>query len=62
MIMIGGALVILLGFFIMSLETAEYGFGTLGLSVAPIIVLIGFGIEFVAILYKPKEKKEDVDN
>lgn len=53
MIMIAGVVVIALGFVIMTLETAEYGFGSLGLTIGPLTVLVGFVIEFVAILKKP---------
>lgn len=54
--MLAGVLVLILGFIIMSLDTEPYGFGFLGLTLGPIIVVIGFAIEFVAILYKPKNK------
>ena len=50
-----GIMVLILGFFIMTLDTEPYGFGFLGLTLGPITVLIGFAIEFGAILYKPKE-------
>jgi hypothetical protein len=53
-IMIVGVLVLMLGFFIMTLDNEPYGFGFLGLTLGPIIVMIGFAIEFVAILYKSK--------
>ncbi|WP_422360505.1 DUF3098 domain-containing protein [Reichenbachiella sp.] len=56
MIMLAGVAVLILGFIIMSLDTEPYGFGFLGLTLGPIVVLLGFAIEFVAILYKPKEK------
>lgn len=56
MIMLAGVIVLILGFIIMSLDTEPYGFGFLGLTLGPIVVLLGFAIEFVAILYKPKEK------
>ena len=56
-IMIIGVLVLGLGFFIMTLDTEPYGFGFLGLTLGPIIVMLGFAIEFVAILYKPKSDK-----
>ncbi|WP_420582620.1 DUF3098 domain-containing protein [Reichenbachiella sp.] len=56
MIMLIGVIVLILGFIIMSLDTEPYGFGFLGLTLGPIVVLLGFAIEFVAILYKPKEK------
>lgn len=54
-ILVAGLVVITLGFIIMGLDKTEYGFGTMGLTVAPIVVLIGFGIEFVAIFYKKKD-------
>ena len=55
LIMILGIAVILLGFVIMSLDQEIYGFGLLGLTLGPIIVFLGFMIQFVAILYKPKK-------
>ncbi len=50
--MIAGVLVIFLGFFIMSSDKEEFGFGFFGLTLGPIIVTIGFIIEFFAILHK----------
>ena len=55
LIMILGIAVILLGFVIMSLDQEIYGFGFLGLTLGPIIVFLGFMIQFVAILYKSKK-------
>lgn len=57
MIMLAGVAVLILGFIIMSLDGEPYGFGFLGLTLGPLVVLLGFAIEFVAILYKPKENK-----
>ncbi|MFY0627837.1 MAG: DUF3098 domain-containing protein [Reichenbachiella sp.] len=54
-IMILGVMTLALGLFIMTLDTEPYGFGFLGLTLGPIIVMLGFAIEFVAILYKPKD-------
>jgi len=51
--MIVGIVVILLGFFVMSLDTEEFGFGTLGLTIGPLIVMSGFILEFFAILRRP---------
>jgi uncharacterized Tic20 family protein len=51
-LMLVGIVVILAGFFIMSLDKEEFGFGFLGLTLSPIIVLAGFTIEFFAILKK----------
>lgn len=53
--MILGIVVILLGFFIMSLDKEEFGFGFLGLTLGPVIVVAGYIIEFVALLQKPKK-------
>lgn len=46
-----GVLMIALGFVLMALDQAAYGFGVLGLTIGPITVLAGFAIEFLAILY-----------
>ena len=51
-IMLAGIATILIGFFVMSLDKAEFGFGFLGLTLGPIIVLAGFAVEFFAILKK----------
>lgn len=53
--MLTGIGVLILGFIVMSMDKEEFGFGALGLTVGPIIVMIGFIIEFFAILHKPKE-------
>jgi hypothetical protein len=52
-LMIAGVLTIFLGFFIMSMDKEEFGFGFLGLTLGPIVVTIGFIIEFFAILKRP---------
>lgn len=57
MIMLVGVVMLILGFFIMTLDTEPYGFGFLGLTLGPLTVLLGFAIEFVAILYRSKENK-----
>ncbi|MCV9388749.1 DUF3098 domain-containing protein [Reichenbachiella ulvae] len=56
-IMLAGVAVLMLGFFIMTQDTEPYGFGTLGLTLGPIVVVLGFVIEFVAILYKGKKEE-----
>lgn len=53
-IMLVGIGTILLGFFIMSLDKEEFGFGFLGLTLGPIVVMSGFMVEFFAILSRPK--------
>lgn len=56
-ILLVGILVIILGYTIMSMDDTQHGMGVLGLTVGPIIVMLGFGIEFLAIFYKSKENK-----
>ena len=54
-LMLIGIGVILAGFFIMSLDKEEFGFGFLGLTLGPIVVMSGFVLEFFAILARPKK-------
>ena len=53
-LMIAGIITLIIGFIVMTLDSEQYGFGFLGLTLGPIIVFIGFVIEFFAILKKPK--------
>lgn len=55
-IMLVGLGVLILGFFIMTLDKDPYGFGFLGITLGPIIVFSGFIIQFIAIFYTPKKK------
>ncbi|MCU0392727.1 MAG: DUF3098 domain-containing protein [Thermoflexibacter sp.] len=48
---------ILLGFVIMSLDKEPHGFGFLGLTLGPIVVVLGFLFQFFAIFYKNKTKE-----
>ncbi len=50
--MLIGIGLILLGFIIMSLDSEEFGFGVLGLTIGPLVVMAGFVVEFFAILRK----------
>jgi len=52
-LMIIGILTLVVGFIIMALESKPHGFGFLGLTLGPIIVMAGFVIEIFAILHKP---------
>ncbi len=54
-IMLVGLLVMAIGFIIMTLDSEPYGYGVLGLTVGPLILMAGFGIQFIAILAKPKK-------
>lgn len=51
-LMLAGIGLLILGFFIMTLDKETYGFGFLGITLGPIIVLLGFMLEFFAILYR----------
>lgn len=56
--MIIGLVTLVIGFITMSLDSKPYGFGFLGLTLGPIIVMAGFIIEIYAILIKPETSKE----
>ncbi len=56
-LMVLGVILLAVGFTVMAMDTEPYGFGFLGLTLSPIIVLGGFITEIFAILYTPKEKK-----
>ena len=51
--MIIGIITLIVGFTVMSLDNQPHGFGFLGLTLGPLIVMAGFIIEIVAILHKP---------
>ena len=53
MLMIAGVVVLIIGFFLMAGK--EDIFSTTKLTVAPFVVVIGFIIEFFAIMRKPKD-------
>ena len=47
-----GLAVLAAGFIAMMFDTADYGEGFLGLTVGPILLVVGFVIEFAAILVR----------
>jgi uncharacterized membrane protein len=51
--MIIGILTLVVGFAIMSFDSKPFGFGFLGITFGPIVVMAGFIIEIYAILQKP---------
>ena len=53
-LMLIGILIIISGFVIMSIDNEEYGYGFLGLTLGPIIVLFGFIFQLFAIFHKEK--------
>ncbi|MCK6617440.1 MAG: DUF3098 domain-containing protein [Cyclobacteriaceae bacterium] len=56
-LMIAGLITLVVGFIVMSLDKETHGFGFLGLTLGPIIVVAGFIIQLFAILYRAEEKK-----
>lgn len=54
--MIIGIVTLITGFTIMSLDNEPHGFGFLGLTLGPVIVMAGFIIEIFAILHKPSKQ------
>ena len=54
-LMLIGIGVLIIGFFIMTLDQEDYGFGFLGITLGPIVVMAGFILEFFAIFYKSKK-------
>lgn len=57
-LMLIGIVTLIIGFFIMTLDKEDYGFGFLGITLGPIVVMAGFVIEFFAIFHKGKAKNE----
>ena len=49
-----GIVIIVTGFVIMSVDGEEYGYGFLGLTLGPLVVLFGFVFQFFAIFHKGK--------
>jgi hypothetical protein len=54
-LMIAGVFALVLGFIIMSLDKTQHGFGFLGLTLGPIVVMAGFIIQLFAILHRPSK-------
>ncbi len=54
-IMLVGVLILILGFAVMGMDDETFGFGFLGLTLGPIIVMLGFVTQFLAIFYKTKD-------
>ncbi len=55
-IMVAGILLLALGFFVMTMDVGPNEDWNEGITVGPIIIFIGFLVEFGAILYKPKKQ------
>jgi hypothetical protein len=53
-----GLVLLIVGFIVMSLDKADYGFGFLGITLGPILVMAGFIIEIFAILHRPQRENK----
>lgn len=53
--MLIGIGIIILGFSIIGLDNQPHGFGFMGLTLGPIVTLIGFIFEFYAIFYRSEK-------
>jgi fumarate reductase subunit C len=56
-LMILGVVLLVLGFAVMAMDKDPYGFGFLGITLSPIIVVSGFIVEIFAILHTPRGEK-----
>lgn len=54
-LMLIGVGLIIVGFTIMSLDSEKFGFGFMGLTLGPLVVMSGFITELFAILHNPKK-------
>lgn len=54
-LMVIGLVILAVGFTIMSIDSEPHGFGVLGLTIGPVIVVAGFVVEIFAILRRPSE-------
>jgi hypothetical protein len=55
LLMFLGIAVLGIGFIIMTLDKEQYGLGFMGITLGPIILVIGFIIEFFAIMVKDRK-------
>jgi len=56
--MIIGVATVVIGFTIMTMDKSPHGFGFLGITLGPIIVLAGFVVEIFAILRTPEKENK----
>ena len=61
MFMIIGLVVLAIGLMIMTLDGEEFGEGFVGITLGPLVVLAGFGIQFYAIFTDDEKKKSNID-
>jgi len=57
-LMVTGVGLLVAGFIIMSLDQEEFGFGFLGITLGPLVLLAGFVVQYFAITKTPTKKTE----
>ena len=57
LLMIAGVVAICLGLILMTMDTEPYGLGFMGITLGPIVIMIGFVIEFFAIFARSAPRK-----
>jgi len=62
LILLAGIALLAIGFIIMTMEKADYGFGSLGLTIGPVFLMAGFLVEIYAILHKDKSAGDNSGN
>ncbi|WP_114750794.1 DUF3098 domain-containing protein [Pleomorphovibrio marinus] len=55
-LMLIGLGIIILGFTIIGLDREPHGFGFMGLTLGPILTMLGFLFQFFAIFYRTEKK------
>ena len=55
-LMVIGLVILVVGFIIMTMDKEPHGFGVLGLTIGPVIVVAGFVVEIFAILHRPSDR------
>lgn len=55
LLMLVGIALLIAGFTIMTMDKETFGFGFMGLNLGPIVVALGFLVEFFAIMHKSKK-------
>ncbi len=50
-----GLAILMVGFIVMGMDTEQHGFGFMGLTLGPIMVMLGFLFQFWAIMHRSKK-------
>ena len=58
-LMLLGMAILAIGFIIMTLDSEDYGLGFMGITLGPIVLVIGFVVEFFAIMVKDKPANKE---